>query len=165
MKKIYFGQDNGVTSTYAILGDDFEPIFAKTPVKSVQDYTKCKKNITRLDGNAYYKLLKSYIEKGYSIQAILERPMTNPTMARASESALRCFEAMWTIIDLLNIPVQFIPSGDWQKELLPHGTKGAPELKKASLDIGNRLFPQFKEFKHPDRDGLLIAYWAKKNKL
>ena len=166
MKRIlYFGQDNGVTSTYGILGDGFEPITAKTPVKKIQDYTKAKKQITRLDAVAYYNLLKKYIDEGYEIRMCLERPMVNPSMFRASESALRCFESMWAIIELLDISVQFIPSTDWQKELLPKGTKGADELKKASLEIGNRLYPQFKDLKHPDRDGLLIAYWMKQHNL
>lgn len=164
-KVIYFGQDNGVTSTYGILSDEFPPIFEKTPVKLVQDYTKAKKHISRLDSKKYYDLLKSYLDTGYEVKMCLERPLVNPNMFKASESALRCFEAMWAIIDILSLPVQFIPSTDWQKELLPHGTKGADELKKASFDIGNRLFPQFKDFKHPDRDGLLIAYWMKKNNL
>lgn len=164
-KILYFGQDNGVTSTYAILGEGFEAICEKTPVKVVQDYTKAKKQITRLDTKAYYNLLKGLQEQGYEIRMCLERPMVNPTLFRASESALRCFEAMWTIIELLNISVQFIPSTDWQRELLPKGTKGATVLKKASLEIGNRLFPQFKNLKHPDRDGLLIAYWMKKHRL
>lgn len=161
--KIYFGQDNGITSTYAILGESFEPVFSKTPTIVCQDYTKAKKNITRLDVVTYYSIL-STLKESYDIQMVLERPMVNPSMFKASESALRCFEAMWSVIDLLNLPVVFIPSTDWQKELLPNGIKG-PELKKASFDIGNRLFPQFKDFKHPDRDGLMIAYWAKKNNL
>ena len=51
-----------------------------------------------------------------------------------------------------------------QKDMLPKGCKGE-ELKKASLDIGNRLFPSFKTVKHPDRDGLLIAEWARRKGL
>ena len=162
-KTIYFGQDNGVTSTYGILSNEFPPIFEKTPVKLVQDYTKAKKQICRLDSKKYYELLKSYLDLGYEIKMCLERPLVNPNMFKATESALRCFEAMWAIIDLLQISVTFIPSSDWQKELLPHGIKGAPELKKASLDIGNRLYPQFADFKHPDRDGILMAHWLKKH--
>jgi hypothetical protein len=48
--------------------------------------------------------------------------------------------------------------------MLPKGVAGE-ELKKASLDIGNRLFPMFTEFKHPDRDGLLIAEYARRQNL
>lgn len=48
--------------------------------------------------------------------------------------------------------------------LLPKGISGE-ELKKASLDIGGRLFPQFKEYNHPDRDSLLIAEYARRKNL
>ena len=46
--------------------------------------------------------------------------------------------------------------------MLPKGIKGSDELKKMSLDVGNRLFPQFRDFKHPDRDGLLIAEYGRR---
>ena len=161
MNKTWIAVDNGVSGTIGILSTFSEPVFMKTPVIMVQDYTKVKKNISRLDAPAFYKLLSDWKEKSDSLILCLERPMINPSMFKASESAVRCFEAMWAVIDLLSIPVTFIPSSDWQKELLPKGTKGAPELKKASLDIGNRLYPQFKDFKHPDRDGILMAHWLK----
>ena len=165
MKKVWIGIDNGVSGTLGVFSTFREPVFMKNPVVKVQDYTKAKKMISRLDAVAFYNLLNDWKKEAEEISICLERPMVNPGMFKASESALRCFEAMWAIIDILSLPVQFIPSTDWQKELLPHGIKGADELKKASFDIGNRLFPQFKDFKHPDRDGLLIAYWMKKNNL
>ena len=56
----------------------------------------------------------------------------------------------------------YVDSKDWQKVLLPKGTKGSDELKKASLDIGNRLFPQFADNKHKDRDGILIAEYGRR---
>ena len=162
MEKCWIGIDNGVSGTIGILSTDAEPEFFKTPVISVQDYTKAKKMISRLDANKFFSLLSDKDEQyGSGLHICIERPMINPSMMRASESALRCFEAMWAIIDLLRLSVEFIPSTDWQKKLLPAGTKGAPELKKASLDIGNRLYPQFKNIKHPDRDGMLIAHWMK----
>ena len=164
MEKIWIGIDNGVSGTIGILGTNIIPEFFKTPVVKVQDYCKAKKNITRLDAVEFHNKLKAL--KGLSeimnidLKICLERPMVNPSLFKASESALRCFEAMWAMIELLNLPVQFIPSTDWQKELLPKGTKGE-ELKRMSLELGNRWYPQFKEVKHPDRDGLLIAHWMK----
>ena len=90
---------------------------------------------------------------------LLERPLVNPNRFAATASALRCHEAELTVIEMLGIPLQFIDSKEWQKALLP---KGCDNTKKASLDIGNRLFPQFREFKHPERDALLIAEYAKR---
>ena len=59
----------------------------------------------------------------------------------------------------------YVDSKEWQKVMLPKGVKGSEELKKSSLDIGNRLFPQFEENKHKDRDSLLMAEWARRNNL
>lgn len=164
MEKIWIGIDNGVSGTIGILGTHIMPEFFKTPVIMVQDYCKAKKNISRLDAISFYNRLHSLKQwsetREIDLKICIERPMVNPSMFKASESALRCFESMWAIIDLLNLPVQFIPSTDWQKEVLPKGSKGE-ELKRMSLEIGNRFYPQFKDIKHPDRDGLLIAHWMK----
>jgi hypothetical protein len=57
---------------------------------------------------------------------------------------------------------EYIDSKEWQKSLLPKGLKGSEELKKASLDVGKRLFPSLDIKK--DADGLLIAeYLRRKN--
>ena len=153
--KAYIGIDNGVSGTIAILTDN-ETIFVKTPVKKEQDYTKAKKMITRVDVSALKELLATFADDAF---ILLERPLVNPKMFSATASALRCHEAELTVIEMLGIPFQFIDSKEWQKALLP---KGCDDTKKASLDIGNRLFPQFREFKHPDRDALLIAEYAKR---
>lgn len=158
MKAAYIGIDNGVSGTIAILTDN-ETIFVKTPVKKEQDYTKAKKIITRVDVSTLKELLAPFANDAF---ILLERPLVNPKMFAATASALRCHEAELTVIEMLGIPFQFIDSKEWQKALLP---KGCNDTKKASLDIGNRLFPQFREFKHPDRDALLIAVYGKRNQL
>lgn len=156
--KAYIGIDNGVSGTIAVLTDN-ETIFVKTPVKKEQDYTKAKKIITRVDVSALKELLEPFANDAF---ILLERPLVNPNRFAATASALRCHEAELTVIEMLGIPFQFIDSKEWQKALLP---KGCDDTKKASLDIGNRLFPQFREFKHPDRDALLIAVYGKRNQL
>lgn len=163
MKKVYIGQDNGVTSTIGILQEDRVARFISTPVFKSQDYTKAKKNITRLDVEEYYKILSEYSDKTkYQTLLLLERPLVNPTRFNATASALRCHEAMLVCIELLQIPYRFIDSKEWQKYLFPKGTE---DTKKMSLEIGNRYFPEFKNEKHPDRDGLLIALYAKHHNL
>ena len=58
---------------------------------------------------------------------------------------------------------EYIDSKEWQKVLLQKGVKG-PELKKASQDIGCRLFPKLKDIiiKQKDADGILIAEYCKR---
>jgi len=60
-------------------------------------------------------------------------------------------------------PYEYIDSKEWQKVLLPKGIKGSDELKKASLDIGKRMFPTLKIKK--DADGLLIAEYLRRKYL
>ena len=79
-------------------------------------------------------------------------------------SALRALESTLVVLELLKFSHTFIDSKEWQKVLLPKGVKGTVEQKKASLDIGCRMFPQFeKEFKkQKDADGLLIAEYCRR---
>ena len=52
---------------------------------------------------------------------------------------------------------QYVDSREWQKVMLPSGLQG-DELKKASLEVGRRLWPSI-NFK-PDADAMLMARWA-----
>lgn len=89
--------------------------------------------------------------------------MVNPGRFLATASALRACEATLIVIESLKIPYQWIDSKEWQKALLPSGLKG-PQLKKASKEIGLRLFPNI-QLKHEDYDGLLIAEYARRQQL
>lgn len=160
MSKIYIGVDNGISGTIGIVGDDIDPIFVPTPSKVEQNYTKVKQDVHRLDVKAFASLLSQFEAKDVTV--IMERPMINPGLFKASISAARCFEAELAIIELLQLRHMYVDSKDWQKVLLPKGTKGSDELKKASLDIGNRLFPQLEDNKHKDRDSILIAEYGRR---
>ena len=162
MSKIFVGLDNGVSGSIGIVGNDIEPVFVKTPIKKEQDYTKKKKIVTRLDYSGFMELFSKYNKN--DICVLVERPLLNPSKFVASTSALRCHEAELIMIELMGCKHIFIDSKEWQKVMLPKGCSGE-ELKKASLDIGNRLFPQFADVKHPDRDGLLIAEYARRKNL
>ena len=163
MKKIYIGIDNGTTGTIGIVGNGIEPQLHHTPVKKEQDYTKAKKQVTRLDCIGLKSILDQFNHN--EICVVMERPMINPTRWTASMSAIRCLEATLIILEMLGISHQFIDSKEWQREMLPKGIKGSDEQKKASLDIGNRLFPQFADFKQKDRDGILIAEYARRKNI
>lgn len=163
MSKIYVGIDNGVSGTIAFIGDEIETKFYHTPIKKEQDYTKSKKIVSRLDYQIFMNLFSEYNKN--DIILLLERPLVNSTRFNATASALRCHEAELIMIEIMGLKYMFIDSKEWQSVLLPRGIKGTDEQKKASLDIGNRLFPQFSDFKHKDRDGLLIAEYARRKNL
>ena len=162
MSKTYIGIDNGVTGTIAIITPSNRVICEKIPVKVEQSYTKAKQNISRIEVNKLKIILDSHVDYE-NCYALIERPMINPTRWKASMSGIRALEATLTILEMLGIPYSYCDSKEWQKSLLPSGLE-KEDLKKASLDIGTRLFPGI-QLKHPDRDGLLIAEYARRKNL
>jgi hypothetical protein len=165
--KFYIGIDNGVSGSIAIISPDNTITFAKIPVKTEQSYTQSKQNISRIKTVDLIKLIEVSIGQCDTslVHVVIERPMVNPTRFKASASGLRALEAVLIVVDdLMHLPFTYIDSKRWQKELLPKGI-GGDELKTASLQIGNRLFPQFREHRHPDRDSLLIAEYARRKRL
>ncbi len=151
----WIGIDNGVSGSIGVVDDKGSSWWFKTPTIVQQSYTKSKQNITRIDVMALQEILSPFKEG----KDFLERPLVNPRMFKATLSAIRALEATINVIEMLKIPLQYVDSREWQKALLPSGIKGSPELKKASKDIGQRLFPTLAEeiSKHGDADGILIA--------
>lgn len=156
-QRAFVGVDNGISGSIGIIYSDGTYEFFKSPVIKQQDYTKKKKLISRIVPNKFADILDKV---GPGSMVFIERPMINSTRFNASMSAIRAYEMTITILDTLGLPYETVDSKDWQKALLPQGVSG-DELKKASFDVGNRLFPNFKEVKHPDRDGMLIALHCK----
>jgi hypothetical protein len=165
--KLYIGIDNGISGTIGCICNN-QTWFFETPIKKEQNYTKAKANISRIDFN---KLESKFIEilkesNCDNVICLIERPMVNPTRFKATTSALRALEATLNVVESLDLPYQYEDSKKWQRELLPKGSQ-KEQLKKDSLDIGCRLFPQHKELiiKHKDADGILMAEYAKRNNL
>ena len=157
---IYIGIDNGVTGSIGIVNDEYKE-FHHMPIKRELSYTKEKQFINRIDCDALQEILhKFHLLVG---MVAIERPMVNPTRFKATQSALRALEAVLIVVEMLEMPYRYIDSKEWQKVLLPQGLKG-DELKKASLDIGKRLFPQFAVRYKKDADGILIAEYIRRNK-
>lgn len=161
MSKFFIGIDNGVSGSIGIVSDN-DSTFIESPKISQQSYTKKKKNISRIDWKSMHAILSEF--KGKNCMVLLERPMVNPGRFLATTSALRALEATLIVIEQLELPHAYIDSKEWQKILLPKGIKGSDELKKASMDIGCRLFPKHNDLikKHKDADGLLIAEYCRR---
>lgn len=153
----YIGIDNGTTGTIAILNDELV-FFGKIPTKKEFSYTKKKQKVTRIDTTELRFLLKEHIDD--TAQVIIERPLVNPGRFKATISGVRALEAVLIVVEDLGFNIKYIDSKEWQKVLLPNNSKGE-QLKKDSFEVGNTLFPEIANFKHPDRDGLLIAYYSK----
>lgn len=163
MNNTIVGIDNGVSGTIGVINGRFGTTFIRVPVVKQQDYTKKKKNITRVNSVELIKFFNDQIQFPHSTLCLVERPMINPTRFIASISAVRALESVLTILEALELPYQYIDSKEWQKKMLPKNITGI-DLKKKSHDIGIRLFPQFKDLikKHKDADGLLIAEYGRR---
>lgn len=158
----FIGIDNGSTGTIGILDGD-TTIFVETPTTYMLNYQKSKvRHINRVDVPALKKLLEQY--NPLTTRVIIERPMINNFRFQASIAAARSLEATLIVLESLCFGYEYVDSGHWQKVLLPAGVKGAPNLKKASKEIGLRMFPMHEETikKHGDADALLIAEWARR---
>ena len=167
MNKLILGIDNGTSGTIAVLKENGEALlFIETPVKVEQSYTKTKQSISRVDTLKLREHLSTYKGEEYYVVAVIERPLVNPKLFRATMSAMRSLEATLCVLEEYEFSIVYCDSKQWQKELLPTGTKGTPDLKKASLDISSRLFPKHIDtiIKHKDGDALLIAEWARRSK-
>jgi len=165
--KIYIGIDNGVSGSIGWSGIDSNGMNIygqlKTPIISQQNYTKTKKNVTKVHIWEMMALLEGIILMSSQTFLVVERPMVNPGRFQASLSAIRALEVVEIIINKLKIPFQYIDSGQWQRVMLPKGIKGSDELKTASLQIGKRLFPSV--VCKNDADGILMAEWARRSQL
>lgn len=165
-ESLYIGIDNGVTGSIGIIEKNRQAYFYKAPCFVEQNYTKTKGNISRIDHIKLFNTLTDFVNVNTNPKIYLERPMVNPTRFKATVSALRALESTLIVIETIGIAHEYIDSKEWQKALLPKGIKGASKLKKASLDIGCRLFPKLKEVivKHGDADGILIAEYMRRKK-
>lgn len=160
MYKYHIAIDNGTTGTVGIIGPEKTEFFL-TPTVVEQNYTSKWDNITRIVWPALYEKLKDYPADESFV--LLERPMVNPQRFSATLTAVRAFESTLTLVEFLKFPYAFIDSKEWQKKLLPKGTRGTEDLKRESMELGCRLFPQHQELirKHKDADGLLIAEYCR----
>lgn len=163
---IYVGIDNGVTNNgIGVISSTGKSALYKLPVKKEISYTKEAKHISRIDYPGLCSLFGDIVADfdDHEVRVGLERPMVNSTRFNATLSAIRALEATLIALEQSRWAYEYIDSKEWQKVLLPRGLKGSDELKKASLDVGKRMFPALDIKK--DADGLLIAEYLRRKNL
>src|SRR5512133_3002804 len=144
--------DNGITGSISVLHPDGKSSFCPTPTIKVRDYTKEVQHCHRIDWQELIRELPSD-----EAVAVIERPLVNPKAFVATKSALRALEATIIVLEMLDIPYEFIDSKEWQKEFISSGIIGREQMKKASKEIAIKHFPNHKSKieKHKDGDSLL----------
>lgn len=162
--QIIVGIDNGVSGSLAYLQDGVMTL-TPTPVKVEQNFQKKAKNITRIDHEKLAMFFRNLLQGGNTIRVVLEKPFTNPGNFVATSSSLRAHEATIVVLEQMGIGYQYLDAKEWQKKMLPAGTKGREEQKKASRDLGCRQFPhlapQIVKNKTTDADAVWIAEYAR----
>lgn len=181
----YIGIDNGVTGSIAVVDDVGRLVlYVPTPVEMRQSYTKKKDMFNRVRGDIMHAMLAPFAGKS---SVVLERPVTGFSF-KAIRSGTRSDEATAIVLEILGMRYEYVDSGQWQKEMLPHlqapkkAGKGASALekqaiktfndglkkqtKKLSLEVGRKLFPdrEFGRSATADADAPLMAEWARRNK-
>ena len=165
VNKLYVGIDNGTSGAIGVVSDNSTLNFWwPTPIKNELSYTKTKQYISRVDFPKLIEIFKDGILCwNVPVRVVMERPRVNPQQFKTTMSAMRSLEATLIVLEELKIPFSYIDSKEWQTELLPSGLKDK-QLKEASKQIGKRLFPTT-NFGKSDCDAILIAEWARRNKL
>lgn len=163
--KSWLGIDNGCTGSVGILNESGLVEYHKMPTFSDLDYTKKKKNITRIHSKNLMRLLgiKTAGSLASEVCVFMERPMVNPGRWNATVSALRSWEAVLVCVEALGFRREFVDSKQWQSVLLPSGTE-KEALKTVSLQIGKRLFPQVDFTGFKDADGLLLSEFCRRTR-
>jgi len=157
---MYAAIDNGVSGAVAFYDSGYHFYTSSMYTFEVQDYTKAKKRIRRIDVKTLAGLLRTH----KADVVVLERPMINPARFASSISAARSLEA--TLIAIGSRSLSIIDSKKWQSAVLPKGYSGA-DLKKVSKEVGMQLFPQHAEGikKQGDADALLMLYYVMDKKI
>ena len=148
--------DNGISGSIGVFKTAGSVKLFHTPVFSDSNYTKEEHFVTRIDTVKLEQLIKDVLEEVSipHVIAILERPMVNPGRFSATCSALRSLEATLITLERLYIPYMFVDSKEWQTTLLE---SEIGDLKKQSLNVGKKLFPNIDFSGFSDADGLLIG--------
>ncbi len=160
MEKSYIGIDNGISGSLGSLIGNGQTFLDPMPIRRELNYTKAKKWINRVDFPKLSERLRQL--NIMDTMVLLERPMVNPGRFAATVSALRAMEATLIAVEQAGMAYQYVDSREWQRVMLPSGLKGE-ELKKASLEVGRRMWPQIQT--KTDFDSLLMAEWARRKSL
>ena len=155
--------DNGITGTISVIDTvKGTSAFVKTPIYKTLSYTKKVSNIHRIKWQDLYDNLPKT-----DAYVFLERPLVNSKMFSSTQSALRSLEATLIVIEMLNLPYEYVDSKSWQKEYLSSALIGKEQMKKGSKEVAIELYPNHRNLieKHGDGDSLLMATWGMKKLL
>lgn len=154
--------------------------FTETYSQTVLDFTQEVKYFDRLDWNKtlnWFNHILNDVKNNYikecdlNVAIVLERPMINPERFKQSIIAVRAFEALIIVLEILHFEYTVIDSKKWQHHFFGKNT-ALLDLKKESLNKALSTLEEMKEQdddlneiklqmkKHGDADAFLIALYS-----
>jgi hypothetical protein len=162
---IYIGISRSWDGTIGIIDENDKPVLVKVPWRYWGG-----RNQKHLDYKKFKELLQPYastpmneVRSQINAKALVEFPFNGKGINSGRGKVLastRFFEAELAILEVLGISVEFIEPIDWHHDLFT-GKFYKLTPKQASLEYGNELYPELKQNKAKDRDGICIAYYLK----
>lgn len=159
---IYIGISRGSKGTIGIIKENGDIDFVRVPIR----YTK-KGNYPRLNYRRLKEILEPYaattineVQKKMNAKALVEKPSPGKSKnISATFLVQNCiFEAQLAVLECLGISYETVEASQWHHDLFTGKlTKLSP--KQASLEWGNEVFPELRQAKPTDRDGICIAYY------
>ncbi len=168
----YIGISRGGTGTIGIINENDEPYISQVPWSWFRvgghKHLNYKKFVELL--KPYVPVQENEVRQKINAMAVVEKPIGFMWKKSASINiqkfiaSNRFFEAEMGILEALGIPVTLVEPANWQRDMFTNKYHKMTE-KQASLELGNDLFPELKQSKAKDRDGICMAYWLKHQKL
>ena len=150
--------DNGISGTVSVIDTEkWTSSFCKTPIYKTLSYTKKPQHIHRINWNE----LVANLPKSDAL-VVLERPLVNPRMFTATQSALRSLEATLIAVEYLGLDYIYMDSKEWAQEFLSSALIGKEQMKKGSMEVAIKLYPNHRSKieAHGDGDSLLMARYV-----
>lgn len=168
----YIGISRGATGTIGIIDENDNATLVPVP------WTwKNQKGHKHLNYQKFIEILKPYIpvdendvRQKLPAKVVMEKPIGFNWDTKRSVNiqkfiaSNRFYEAEMAILECLGIPVTLVEPYNWHKDLFTQKYKKLSDVQ-ASIEYGNDLYPELKQSKCKDRDGICMAFWLKNQKL
>lgn len=150
--------DNGISGTISVIDTEKgTSSFCNTPIYKTLSYTKKPQHIHRIN----WTELITNLPKSDAL-VVLERPLVNPHMFSATQSALRSLEATLIAVEYLELDYIYMDSKEWQQHFLSSALIGKEQMKEGSKEVAIKLYPNHrtKIEQHGDGDSLLMGHYV-----
>lgn len=158
-----FALDNGTSGGYAVMDLNGRLLAAASvPVITEQDYTKMKKQITRLDVKWMLDIIENRLPDPKKALVVLERPYTFKGYKQVVAAA-RCHEATLIAFDLANVPkesITIIDSRAWQRVHFTETQLKDYNTKDLAWAFVARNFPEYANAPEGVIDAICIAAYV-----